>query len=272
MFRIKLRRLTQVFQFGWKDACEISQTEGTKTRIGIFLDILRCFLKYYITGYQYKKKNLYKVSKEEKVQLAIKLGEENKFKDAWLNKYYKNWQFLNKYSGIKWETTQKRRTKRNNAYAEFYGFGKNCWTQQNATFLFEHYSIGKLTTGKNCLFARGCDIDITGDLELGDNVDILEGVKILTHAHDSYHLVDDSNIIPFSNRAYKTNLKVGNNVTICAHAVILPGVNEIGENSIIQSGAIVSKRVPSNTIVGGNPAKVVLKILQTIERTKHQES
>ena len=271
MLRIRLRRLAQVFQFGWKDATDISNICKDKSRYSIFIDILRCFRKYYLSGLQYRKNRIWELSGEEKEQLAKKLGNENKIKDAWLDRYYKNWQFLDKYSGIKWESSQSKRTKRNDAYSRFYGFGKNCWTQQNAIFLFEHYSIGTLKVGNHCLFARGCDIDITGDLEIGDNVDILEGAKILTHAHDSYHLVDDSEMIPFSNRAYKTNLKIGNNVTICAHAIILPGVKEIGENSVVQAGAIVNKCVPANTIVGGNPAKVVLKMPKSVERTKHQE-
>lgn len=227
-------------------------------------------MEYYVSGYQYKMNHLWEISKEDKTRICLKLGRENEYKDVWLDKYYKNWQFLNKYSGIKWETTQSRRAKRNNAYAKFYGFGNNCWTQNSVSFLFEHYSIGSFRSGKNCLFARGFDIDITGDLELGDNVDILEGAKILTHAHDPYNLIDDSQIIPFSNRAYKTNLKIGNNVTICAHAVVLPGVKEIGENAVIQAGAIVSKYVPANTIVGGNPAGVILKMPKTINRLKHK--
>ncbi len=269
MLRIKLRRFAQVFQFGWKDAQEISQLEGGG-RFCIFIDILRCFMKYYVSGYQYKSNHLWKVSNDDKAKLCVKLGQENVFKDKWLNKYYKNWQFLNKYSGIKWETTQRRRTRRNKAYAEFYGFGDNCWTQYNAYFLFEHYSIGSFRVGKNCLFARGCDIDLTGDLELGDSVYILEGAKILTHAHDPYNLVEDSTIIPFSNRAYKTNLKIGNHVTISSHAVILPGVKEIGDNAVIQAGAVVSQPVPPNTIVGGIPARVILKLPKTIDELKHQ--
>lgn len=269
MFRIKFRRLIQVFKYGWKDASEIRQMGAKSSKIVLFSDIFCCFCKYYISGFQYKKNRLWELSKDNKALIAKQLGAESKFKDAWLDKYYKNWQFINKYSGVKWETSQSLRTKRNKAYSEFYGFGSNCWTQYGVSFLFEHYSIGSLTVGDNCLFARGCDIDLTGDLYVGNKVDILEGVKILTHAHDAYHLVDDSEIIPYSNRAYKTSLKIGNNATICAHAVILPGVKEIGENSVIQAGAIVSKPVPANTIVGGNPAKVILKMPEKIDRIKH---
>lgn len=38
--------------------------------------------------------------------------------------------------------------------------------------------------------------------------------------------------------------------------MILPGVT-IGENAIVAGGAVVTKDVPANTAVGGNPAKVI---------------
>jgi acetyltransferase-like isoleucine patch superfamily enzyme len=118
------------------------------------------------------------------------------------------------------------------------------------------------------MFARNCDIDYTGDIEFGDNVCILEGAKILTHAHDYYHFMKETDLIPFSNRAYKTNLKIGQRALICARAVILPGVNEIGEGSIIQAGAVVDKSVPPNVIVAGVPAKVVRKIPSILRKKK----
>jgi galactoside O-acetyltransferase len=46
------------------------------------------------------------------------------------------------------------------------------------------------------------------------------------------------------------------NVWIGAHSVILKGVT-IGENSIVSIGAVVTKDVPSNSVVAGNPAKIV---------------
>ena len=39
-------------------------------------------------------------------------------------------------------------------------------------------------------------------------------------------------------------------------AIICPGVT-IGENSVVAAGAVVTKDVPDNTIVGGNPAKII---------------
>jgi acetyltransferase-like isoleucine patch superfamily enzyme len=51
------------------------------------------------------------------------------------------------------------------------------------------------------------------------------------------------------------------NAWIGAGATILPGVTD-GENAVVAAGAVVSKDVPANTVVGGIPAK----ILKTIEQ------
>ncbi|WP_317236041.1 DapH/DapD/GlmU-related protein [Niabella hibiscisoli] len=44
-----------------------------------------------------------------------------------------------------------------------------------------------------------------------------------------------------------------------ANATILPGVT-IGENAVVAAGAVVSKDVPDNTVVGGIPAKIIKAI------------
>ena len=50
---------------------------------------------------------------------------------------------------------------------------------------------------------------------------------------------------------------VGNNVRIGSNSTILPV--KIGNNSIIGAGAVVTKNVPANCIVAGNPAKIIRK-------------
>jgi acetyltransferase-like isoleucine patch superfamily enzyme len=56
------------------------------------------------------------------------------------------------------------------------------------------------------------------------------------------------------------------NAWIGAGATILPGVT-VGENSVVAAGAVVSKDVPANTIVGGIPAKIIKSIENDIPVT-----
>ena len=49
------------------------------------------------------------------------------------------------------------------------------------------------------------------------------------------------------------------NVWIAAGATIIGGVT-VGENSVVAAGSVVTKNVPPNTLVGGNPARVIRSI------------
>lgn len=51
-------------------------------------------------------------------------------------------------------------------------------------------------------------------------------------------------------------IHIGRNVWIGANATVLPGVT-IGDHAVIAAGAVVTKDVPANTVVGGVPAKVI---------------
>lgn len=54
-------------------------------------------------------------------------------------------------------------------------------------------------------------------------------------------------------------VKIGNNVFIGAGAIILPNLT-IGKNSIVGAGAVVTRDVPENVLVYGNPAKIIRKV------------
>lgn len=54
----------------------------------------------------------------------------------------------------------------------------------------------------------------------------------------------------------KENVEIGDNVLIGANSVILEGI-KIGNNSIIGAGSIVTKNVPDNVVVYGNPARII---------------
>jgi len=56
-------------------------------------------------------------------------------------------------------------------------------------------------------------------------------------------------------------IMIEDNVWIGGGAILLPGVR-IGQNAVIGAGAVVSRSVPANTVVAGNPARVIREIEQ----------
>ena len=105
--------------------------------------------------------------------------------------------------------------------------------------------------GKRVFINSGCCFQDQGGIELGDDVLIGQQVVIATLNHD-LHPERRANMTP-------KPVKIGNKVWVGAHATILPGVT-VGDGAVIAAGAVVTKDVPPNTVVGGVPAKVIKEI------------
>lgn len=106
--------------------------------------------------------------------------------------------------------------------------------------------------GKNTMISLGAKIDVhRGKVNIGDNCLITSGVKILSHDGASRMI----NIDDFGNG----EVVIGNNIFIGVNAIILKGVH-IGDNSVIGSGTIVTKDVPPQSLVVGNPGKIIRKL------------
>jgi len=82
-------------------------------------------------------------------------------------------------------------------------------------------------------------------VEIGDDCFLAHGIMFI---NDKYTESRDSWIL--------RKTKIGNNVRIGSNSTILPV--EIGDNAIIGAGAVVTKDVPANTTVVGNPAKIIV--------------
>nr|WP_216667931.1 sugar O-acetyltransferase [Sporosarcina jiandibaonis] len=96
----------------------------------------------------------------------------------------------------------------------------------------------------DCTFLDVCDIRI------GDNCFIAPGVHIYTATHP----IDPLERI--GGTEYGKPVSIGDNVWIGGRAIINPGVR-IGNNVVIASGAVVTKDVPNNVVIGGNPARII---------------
>jgi acetyltransferase-like isoleucine patch superfamily enzyme len=136
-------------------------------------------------------------------------------------------------------------------------FGKIIATSIDKTttiFIPFHTNFGRhIFIGKNVFINHGCSFLDLGGITIEDDVMIGPQVNIITENH----LVD-----PKSRKSLELNsVTIKRNAWIGANATILPGVI-IGENSIVAAGAVVTKDVPDNTIVGGVPAKLIKKIEQ----------
>lgn len=111
-----------------------------------------------------------------------------------------------------------------------------------------------MKVGKNCYGLIGCTIDYAHSwlIEIGDDVVFAPQVYLLAHDTSTKRCLDYTRI---------GKIKIGNNCFIGARAFIMPGVT-IGENTIVGAGSIVSKSVPANVVVAGNPAKVICTVAE----------
>jgi maltose O-acetyltransferase len=107
--------------------------------------------------------------------------------------------------------------------------------------------------GKNFYANFDCVILDVCEVHIGDNCMLAPGVHIYTATHP----LDAQ--LRISGQELGKPVTIGNNVWIGGRAVINPGVT-LGDNVVVASGAVVTKEVPSNCVVGGNPARIIKQL------------
>jgi maltose O-acetyltransferase len=132
--------------------------------------------------------------------------------------------------------------------------------------LYLYRKIG-MKIGRNCVIRRGIEFDggpnelevgdgsflgrailhCTGGVKIGRNVNVSDGVVIITAKHDVNSPRFETQYEP---------IKIGDWAWLATDAIILGGVN-VGEAAVVAAGAVVTKDVPAYAIVGGNPAVII---------------
>ena len=115
-----------------------------------------------------------------------------------------------------------------------------------------HTDFGKnIRVGKNVFVNHSCEFMDRGGITLGDDVLIGPKVNLVTINHP---------LDPTTRRStYCAPIVLEKGVWLSAAVTVMPGVT-IGENSVVAANAVVTSDVPSNTVVGGIPARFIKHI------------
>ena len=114
------------------------------------------------------------------------------------------------------------------------------------------YHPENIEVGNNVIIGQAAHIYAIGGVKIGNNVAFGPFVTIWTGNHNYYcpeSLPYDAAVIP-------KQVTIESNVWIGGGSFILPGV-VIGEGAVIGMGAVVTKDVPKDAVVGGNPARII---------------
>jgi acetyltransferase-like isoleucine patch superfamily enzyme len=112
---------------------------------------------------------------------------------------------------------------------------------------------GPFVMGRRVQIATGCFIGAGGaGLTIGDDVLISPNCTILTSSY-KFDQLD----VPLQEQGTQSKgVRIGHRVWIGANSVVLDGA-DIGDNVIVSAGSVVSGRINPNSIILGNPAKVI---------------
>ncbi|MFC5435164.1 sugar O-acetyltransferase [Rhodanobacter umsongensis] len=107
----------------------------------------------------------------------------------------------------------------------------------------------EIRVGRHVFVNQNCTFYDLGGLDIADDVMIGPNVSIITTGHP---------LAPSQRRTVTIGkpIVIERNVWIAAGATIVGGVT-VGENSVLAAGSVVTRDVPPNTLVGGNPARVI---------------
>lgn len=141
------------------------------------------------------------------------------------------------------------------AVKELLGKSDGAWI--NPPFFCDY---GKhIEVGRNFFANYNCTIIDVAKVTIGDNCQMAPGVSIYTAGHPVHPETRNSAY------EYGKPVTIGDNVWIGGSSVICPGV-QIGSNTVIGAGSVVTKNIPDWCIAAGNPCRVIRKITEEDRR------
>lgn len=131
------------------------------------------------------------------------------------------------------------------------GIKKKLWKILGGLFPWYLRSRYGMDIGKNVIIAKTVHLDKNINpkgIHIGDNTWLLRNAMILAH---DYCRGENG-----MGKRYETY--IGRNCVIGVNSIVLPGV-KIADHCVVAAGAVVTKDIPSHSMVAGNPAKILRK-------------
>jgi acetyltransferase-like isoleucine patch superfamily enzyme len=129
-----------------------------------------------------------------------------------------------------------------------------CAVDESFSLIPPFYTTGgeNIRVGRNVFINQNCTMYDLGGIHIADDVLIGPNVSLITSGHP---------VDPSQRRVcvIAKAISIGKNVWIAAGVTIIGGVT-VGENSVVAAGSVVTRDVLPNTLVGGNPARVIRSI------------
>ncbi len=131
--------------------------------------------------------------------------------------------------------------------------GKNCRIERGVYFHYDGICLPgpSIFIGDDCFIGYGCEFNVAARVTVEDHCLIASGTRFIDHNHGT-----DLGTMIAKQHGKSAPITIGRDVWIGANSVVLAGV-DIGEGAVVAAGAVVTKSVAANTIVGGIPARFI---------------